>query len=427
MKTIEPGKGLRGEIDLPGDKSVSIRALIFSALAQGKSEITGLGTGGDIQSAERCLLGLGVAFDRRPDSRLTVAGRGLFGFVPPRDVLDAGNSGTSIRLLAGMLAGQKWNSTLTGDDSLRARPMRRVTEPLKKMGARITGPGDGAFAPLSIEGHPLRGIAFLSPVASAQVKSCILLAGLHAEGETTVTEPALSRDHTERMLAYLGISLERSGNAVTIAGRQELTGGDIAVPGDISSAAFFIAAALIVPGSEILIKNVGINPTRTGILDVVQLMGGNLELLNLNERNNEPVADLLVHSGDLRGITLEGDLIPRVIDEIPIIAVAATQARGETVIRDAAELRVKETDRIAALVKNLRAMGAKVEEREDGMVIPGGQRLRGAPITCFSDHRIVMAFTVAGLVAEGSTILDEEQWADVSFPGFFDVIHRLQM
>ncbi len=426
MRTIEPGKRLRGDIVLPGDKSVSIRALIFGALAKGTSEITGLGTGGDIRSAERCLTGLGTTVERRSPSALSVTGRGLFGFLPPGDVLDAGNSGTSIRLLAGLLAGQNFTSMLTGDESLRSRPMRRVTEPLTRMGAHITGPGDGAFAPLTIHGRPIKGIVFESPVASAQVKSCVLLAGLHAEGETTVSEPSLSRDHTERMLQYFDVPLKRDLHSVTVTGKPELIARDISIPGDISSAAFFICAALIVPGSEITIRNVGVNPTRTGILDAVRLMGASVELVNCMEWNNEPVADIIVRSGDLRGTILHGDLIPRVIDEIPILAVAATQATGETVIQDATELRVKETDRITAVVKNLRAMGAEVEEKEDGMIISGEQKLRGASISCYSDHRIVMAFTVAGLVAEGGTALDEERWADISFPGFFASIERLQ-
>ena len=426
MKKISRTEKLRGEVYLPGDKSVSIRALIFGALARGVSVIHGLGTGEDIRSAERCLGGLGVPVKRHSDSELEVTGAGLFGFREPAGELDAGNSGTTMRLMAGLLAGQKFTSTITGDHSLCSRPMRRVTEPLRLMGAQITGPENGAYAPLTLHGKPLNGIHYHSPVASAQVKSCIFLAGLHAKGETTVTEPDVSRDHSERMLEYLGASVRRAGTSVTVSGLPDLKAAELTVPGDISSAAFFIAAALILPGSEITLRNVGINPTRTGILDVVRLMGGEVEPVNQREQNNEPVADLVIRSGGLRGITLEGDIIPRVIDEIPIIAVMATQAQSQTVIRDAAELRVKETDRITAVVRNLRAMGADIEEREDGMIIEGNQNLTGAPITCYSDHRIVMAFTVAGMAAGGETELEEEHWADISYPGFFNVLAQLK-
>lgn len=426
MKKITKAKRLRGEILTPGDKSVSIRALLMGALARGTTSITGLGTGEDVQSAALCLKGLGILFNWKSPADVDVTGKGLFNFTPPQQELDARNSGTSFRLLSGILAGQNFTSIITGDESLCSRPMRRIVEPLRKMGSQITGPQDGGFPPLTIHGNPLKGITYVSPVASAQVKSSILLAGLHAEGKTMVTEPAISRDHTERMLRYFGVPVTQEGTSVTITGKHNFDAQPIHVPGDISSAAFFIIAALLVPDSKVTIRNIGINESRTGIIDVVNQMGGNIELTNQRFLNEEPVADLTITTAELHGVTLEGEIIPRIIDEMPILSVAATQAKGETIIRNAEELRVKESDRIKSIVENLRAMGAEVYEKNDGMIIPGPQKLTGADINGYNDHRIIMAFTIAGLIAEGTTVIDNEEWADISFPGFFNLLEKLQ-
>ncbi len=415
-------KAIRGEARVPGDKSISHRALILGALAHGETEIRGLSPARDVRSTEGCLRALGVEI-RKEGGVVHVIGRGPEGLAPPKVLLDCGNSGTTMRLLCGILAGRPFESVLVGDESLSRRPMRRVAEPLRLMGARIQA-REGEHPPLRVRGGRLRGIRYRLPVASAQVKSAVLLAGLQAEGETVVEEPAPSRDHTERMLAYLGAKLERDGLRVRLV-PTELGARDITVPGDLSSAAFLMAAAAARPGAEVLIRGVGVNPTRTGFLEALREMGADVTLLNGHEVNGEPVADILVRGRELRGIELSGDIIPRMIDELPLVFVLATQAIGTTVVRGAEELRVKESDRIAAMGENLRRMGASVEEHPDGMSIRGPQRLRAVRLSGFRDHRVVMACAVAGLYAEGETVIGDAEWADVSFPGFFDLLEGL--
>jgi 3-phosphoshikimate 1-carboxyvinyltransferase len=356
---------------------------------------------------------------------IRIHGAGLYGLKEPDDVLDCGNSGTSMRLLTGMLAGQSFFSVLTGDRYLRNRPMGRVIEPLVGMGATIFGRSGGTRAPLAIQGCALKGISFVSPVASAQVKSALLLAGLFADGETLVTEPSLSRDHSERMLRYFGADIEPLPNGARIRGGRVLEGQEVSVPGDISSAAFFIVAALLVPDSELVITGVGVNPTRTGIIDILLRMGASIEQMNVRETSGEPVADLLVRSSSLRGIEIGGELVPRAIDEFPIICVAAACAEGTTVLRDARELRVKETDRIAAMAANLSKAGVDVAETEDGMEITGGARLLGCTADSFGDHRIAMSMLIAGLVAKGETTVTDVGCISTSFPSFTDLLERV--
>lgn len=420
-KLIKKSEGIRGEISVPGDKSISIRSVIFGSIAEGDTTITGLGTGGDIQSAVRCLKQLGVSFEEKNNS-VIIHGKGLYGLSKPSTVIDVGNSGTTIRLLTGVLAGQKFESTITGDNSIQNRPMKRITNPLKLMGAEIKGKNEDNYAPLKIIGRRLRAIKYVSPIASAQVKSSIMLASLYADGITQILEPYKSRDHSERMLAFMGGNVTVDGNNISIEGGQKLKGREIFVPGDISSASFFIAGALIVNNSEILLRNIGVNPTRTGIIDVLQKMGANIYIQNIREINNEPVADILVKSSELKGIEISGETIPRVIDEIPILSVAAALSEGETIIKDAGELRVKETDRIKAVATNLKRLGADVKELSDGIIINGPNALRGAELESFGDHRIALAFSVAGLNADGNTIIKDAEWADISFPGFFSIL-----
>ncbi|HEY6837327.1 MAG TPA: 3-phosphoshikimate 1-carboxyvinyltransferase, partial [Geobacteraceae bacterium] len=354
---------------------------------------------------------------------LKIEGKGLHGLAEPIDCLDCGNSGTSMRLMTGILAGQKFFSILTGDQYLRNRPMKRVVEPLGRMGACIYGRAGGEKAPLAIVGRELAGITYESKVASAQVKSALMLAGLYASGETVVREPHLSRDHSERMLTHFGADVETFPGGVRVRGGRELEGRDIVVPGDISSAAFFLVAASIVPGSELLVKGVGVNPTRTGIIDILTAMGASLELQNEREVSGEPVADILVRSSRLKGIEIGGDVVPRAIDEFPVIAVAAALAEGTTVVRDAKELRVKETDRIAAMAANLRRAGVTVVETEDGMEITGAERLAGGSFESFGDHRIAMSMLVAGLVADGTTTVTDVECIATSFPGFMALLN----
>jgi 3-phosphoshikimate 1-carboxyvinyltransferase len=418
MKYIVPAaKSIRGEMVVPGDKSISHRAIMFSALANGTSEIQGLSLGLDVKSTLSCLkeMAINISFER---GITKVFGRGYRGLRKPATVLNAGNSGTTMRLLSGILAGQNFAATITGDDSLRHRPMNRIMDPLRQMGAQIQG-SENNFAPLEIQGTVLSSFHHHLKIASAQIKSCLILAGMYAQGKTKITEPTKSRDHTERMLSYLGADVGIHDQMVSIEGFPLLQGGPIFVPGDISSAAFFIVAALIVPGSEVLIKNVGVNPTRTGIINVLQKMGADISQEDIRVQNYESFCNLFVRATELKGTTIAKELIPRVIDEIPILAVAATQAEGETIIRDASELRVKETDRIQAIVVNLRRMGAEVEELPDGMIIPGKQKLHGAEIDSFGDHRIAMAFSILGLLAEGQTVIENADCVDISFPGFF--------
>jgi len=425
MLTTTKAKQISGEITVPGDKSISHRAVMFGSMAKGKVSISGFLPGADCLGTISCFRQMGVSIEQEGD-RVTVNSPGLEGLVEPHAVLDVGNSGTTIRLMAGILAGRPFHSTLIGDESIARRPMKRVIGPLRQLGARIDGRADGEFTPLSIRGGQLQGIEYHSPVASAQVKSAILLAGLQASGKTTVFEPHLSRDHTERMLTYFGIELQRFEGGVSIEGGQTLQQQEeIRVPGDISSAAFMLAAAAIVPNSRLLIKNVGINPTRTGILDVLKEMGATLEIQNVREESGEPVADLYIEYSQLKGIEISGSIIPRLIDEIPIIAVMATQAEGTTVIKDASELKVKETNRIDVTVAELQKMGAKVEPTEDGMIIHGLQSLKGATCHSHGDHRIGMSMAIAGLVAEGETSVEGADAIDVSFPGFEDLLSTI--
>jgi 3-phosphoshikimate 1-carboxyvinyltransferase len=427
MKTsslkVRKGAPLEAEISVPGDKSISHRALMLSALTNGRCEITGFLEGEDCLSTLRVLGLLGVECERPSEGTVVVHGRrGVF--EAPSADLDCGNSGTSMRLLSGILAAQSFRSRLTGDASLSRRPMKRVVEPLRLMGARLETEGEGAAPPLVVEGGPLQGIHYETPVASAQVKSAILLAGLFAEGITTVVEPAASRDHTERMIAhFLGdlrrtvVPMERRVR-VSVVGHQKLESRDFAVPGDLSSAAFWLVAAAASPGSRVLVRGVGLNPTRTGVLAVLVRMGARVREVVEVLDGAEPYGSLDVSGGSLRGTTIGGAEIANIIDELPVLAVAAALAEGETVIRDAAELRVKETDRIAAVAGNLRAMGVEVEEAPDGMRIVGRGQLKGASLQSFGDHRIAMAFAIAGLFAKGRTLISDTDCVATSYPGF---------
>jgi 3-phosphoshikimate 1-carboxyvinyltransferase len=421
-RTILPASQIHGDITVPGDKSVSHRAVILGAIAEGDTLIRGLSPGQDVTSTRRCFESLGVKFEDSTDG-LIIHGAGKGGLNAPSSVLDAGNSGTTIRLLSGILAAQPFNAEISGDESLRRRPMKRVVEPLARMGAMIET-ADGR-PPLRIVGRPLSGISYDSPVASGQIKSCVLLAGLYANGRTFVTEPSLSRDHTERMFPGFGVEVVREGLKVGVSGPARLHGSKVDVPGDLSSAAFFMLAASLTPGSHLVARNVGVNPTRTGIIAAIRNMGGSVELENERIENGEPRADLVIRSRRLSGIRIEGDLIPELIDEIPLLAVAATQAEGETVIRNAGELRVKESDRIDAVAAGLERMGAEVATLDDGFIIVGPQKLKGASVDSFGDHRIAMAFAVAGLWADGPTVIEKAECVDISFPGFFEMLGGL--
>lgn len=430
VRIIKPAAGLRGEIAVPGDKSISHRCVMFGSIARGTTEITNFLEGADCLSTIRCFQNMGIAIERKADT-LLVHGKGIHGLRAPLDTLNTGNSGTTTRLLAGILAGQNFSSLMSGDESLNSRPMGRILTPLRTMGAHITSVNGNGRAPLRVEPGVLHGIAYESPVASAQVKSAVLLAGLYADGETSVTEPVLSRNHTEFMLQSFGAdvssTIHTDGRATAhIRPCRELYGRQIQVPGDISSAAYFIAAALLVPGSRLLLKNVGTNPTRAGFLKVCQDMGADITLVNPSYQGGEGHADILVKSSPLKAVTIEGSLIPTLIDEIPIIAVMAAHADGTTVIRDAAELKVKETNRIHTVTENLKAMGGQIIPTEDGMMITGGAPLKGAPVNSYLDHRIAMAFTVAGLTAAGETVIKDSPCVDVSYPGFFAALDGLR-
>jgi 3-phosphoshikimate 1-carboxyvinyltransferase len=422
--TVQPAQSVRGEIAVPGDKSISHRSIMLASIARGVTSVRGFLRGEDNISTLNAFRAMGVSVDDDGET-LRIEGKGLHGLVEPSNLLDCGNSGTSMRLITGLLAGQRFFSVLTGDRYLRNRPMKRVIEPLGRMGASIFGRAGGDRAPLAIVGKELTGIDYVSPVASAQVKSAIMLAGLYAEGETTVTEPHLSRDHSERMLRYFGADIETLPAGARVRGGRELRGGDIIVPGDISSAAFFMVAALIVPGSELLIREVGINPTRTGIIDILTAMGGSLELLDCRELSGEPVADIFVRSSRLRGIEIGGDLVPRAIDEFPVLCVAASLAEGRTVVKEARELRVKETDRIAAMAANLRKAGVTVVETDDGMEIEGRESLMGGEYDSFGDHRIAMSMLVAGLAAAGDVTVSDVECIATSFPSFTGLLARV--
>ncbi len=408
---------LRGTLTVPGDKSITHRAIILGALADGEGVITNYCPGLDCLRTAQAFQALGVPIEIAPD-RMRVTGKGLRGLREPESIVDCGNSGTGIRLLAGVLAGQDFFSVLTGDESIRRRPMGRVVGPLREMGALITGRGGGELAPLAISGTRLRSIKYRSPIISAQVKSSVLLAGLFAEGTTTVIERALSRDHTERLFEYFGIPLTRHGLTVSVTGPRTFAAKDVPVAGDLSAAAFFLVGASLMPDSDVTITGVGINPTRTGILEVLQEMGARIDLVNPRTQAGEPVADLRVRAAPLRGVTVGPERIPKTIDEFPILCVAAACAQGETIIAGASELRVKESDRIATMAMELRLLGAEVEERPDGMRIRGGRPLKGATCQSHGDHRVAMSLVIAGLVTQGETRVEDMACVATSFPGF---------
>ncbi len=418
--------GLRGELAIPGDKSISHRAIMFGALSDGTTEITNFLQGADCLSTISCFQAMGVPIENHTD-RVLIHGVGLHGLTQPGQMLDVGNSGTTTRLISGILAGQTFTSTLNGDASIQKRPMRRIIDPLTQMGADIISLHNNGCAPLEITGRHLHGIAYQSPVASAQVKSCVLLAGLYADGITSVTEPALSRNHTELMLSGFGAQVETNGVTAAIHPEPKLTGQKIAVPGDISSAAYWIAAALAVPGSELVLKNVGINPTRDGILRVAEAMGADIVRENIRNISGEPVCDLIVRSSSLHSTTVAGDLIPTLIDEIPVIAVLACFADGDTVIRDAQELKVKESNRIDTVVEGLRAMGADAAATDDGMIIHGGRTLHGAVIDSHLDHRIAMSFAVAGLMCDEPTTILNADSVVISYPEFYESLKKISV
>ncbi|MDY3016699.1 MAG: 3-phosphoshikimate 1-carboxyvinyltransferase [Blautia sp.] len=414
---IKKQTGLRGTLTVPGDKSISHRAVMFGALAKGTTRITHFLEGADCLSTISCFRKMGIEIERNQD-QILVHGKGLHGLQAPSGTLDVGNSGTTTRLISGILAGQNFSSEIDGDASIRTRPMKRIMAPLASMGADIISRNNNGCAPLIITGKPLHAVHYDSPVASAQVKSCVLLAGMYADGITSVTEPFLSRNHTEIMLNYFGAKVSSTGTSAAIYPEPVLEARDIVVPGDISSAAYFIAAGLLTPDSEILLKNVGINPTRAGILKVCRSMGADITLLNKNPEG-EPTADLLIRTSSLKGTVIQGADIPTLIDEIPMIAVMAAFAQGTTIIRDAQELKVKESDRIAVMVDNLKRMGADIEGTDDGMIIHGGRPLHGAAIDSHLDHRVAMSFAVAGTICEGEMEIQDAQCVDISYPEFY--------
>lgn len=413
-----------GELSVPGDKSISHRGIMFGAIANGLTEVSNFLQGADCLSTISCFQSLGIDIENQ-GSKVLIHGKGLHGLAAPSRILDAGNSGTTTRLISGILAGQPFESTLTGDASIQKRPMKRIFGPLSEMGAQFLSLNQNDCAPFSVTGGNLHGIHYTSPVASAQVKSAVLLAGLYARGETSVTEPVRSRNHTELMLEGFGAALHTYDTTAVIQPEPVLEGQKLEVPGDISSAAYFIVLGLITPNSEILIKNVGINPTRSGIITAALAMGGNLTLLNEHCVSGEPVADILVKTSNLHGITIGGELIPALIDEIPVIAIMAAFAEGITTIQDAQELKVKESDRIAVVAENLRAMGGIITPTEDGMVITGGAPLHGACIQTHMDHRIAMSFTIAGLNADSITSFDASDCVTISYPSFYQDILKL--
>ncbi len=419
--TISP---LRGELTVPGDKSISHRSVMFGALAKGTTRVENFLQGADCLSTINCFQAMGISIENN-NSQILVHGKGLHGLTAPKSVLDCGNSGTTTRLISGILAAQPFSSSLTGDESIKKRPMGRIIIPLTEMGANIASEAGNGCAPLHIRGQNLKGISYCSPVASAQVKSAVLLAGLYAEGVTTVIEPYLSRNHTELMLGAFGAKVECDGSTSALTPPEELFAQEIFVPGDISSAAYFLTAAALSPGSELLIKNVGINPTRDGILRIYQDMGADITLLNKRNASGEPVADLLVRGGTLHGTTVRGSIIPALIDELPIIAVAACFADGETVISDAAELKVKESNRIAVMTEGLLAMGADVTETEDGMIIKGGRPLKSAVIDSRLDHRIAMSFSIAGLLCGEMPHIKGQDCVKISYPDFYKDLKTL--
>lgn len=424
LKVI-PCSKISGEITVPADKSISHRAVMLASLSDGACNVDNLLESDDCLRTVECFRAMGVLIEKNDAGRYLVRGRGLKGLTVPRDILYVGNSGTSIRLLLGMLAGQDFSAVITGDESIKQRPMSRVVEPLRKMGAVIRGRDNGNFAPLEIRGGELSGIEYELPVASAQIKSCLMLAALFARGTTRITEPAASRDHTEKMFGYFGIPFSKEGNSITVSSPGAIKQRDLSIPGDISSAAFFIVAALIVPGSSLLIKDVGLNPTRTGILDALKQMGARIEIRDRREIFGELRGNIFVESSRLRATAIRGDMIPRMIDEVPALAVAAAYASGTTIISDAQELKVKESDRIKTMAGELKKMGAQVEEKEDGLIIEGGRPLKAAVCESHGDHRIAMSLAVAALAAEGETSVLNCDCISTSFPGFTDLLKKI--
>ena len=430
-RTVRHSPRLEGTVVPPGDKSISHRAALLNSIADGEAHVSNFCVGDDRSSMIGCLRGLGVEIEKHHDCPVSespecfrIVGRGTDGLAEPTDVLYSGNSGTTMRLVSGLLASQPFFSVINGDSSLRRRPMKRILLPLSLMGAEVSGRGGGSLAPLAFNGGGLHGIEYDMPVASAQLKSCILIAGMYAEGETSVRQPAESRDHTERMMAAMGADVDRDGLRVAVR-PSSLRSLDIQVPSDISGAAFWLVAGVAHPNARVTVKGVGVNPSRTGVLDVLQEMGADIRIENVREDGNEPSADLVAESSELRGIEIGGDIIPRVIDELPVLAMAASQASGRSVFRDAAELRVKESDRISATVDGLAALGAEISETEDGMVIEGGARLTGAGVQSHGDHRIAMTMAIAGLAAAGETLIEKSEAADVSYPAFWTALEEL--
>lgn len=422
---LEKINKLRGNIFVPGDKSISHRSLILGSIAQGETRIYKFLNSLDCLKTLECMQALGVKIELDENNSVKIKGKGLYGLQEAKGILDVGNSGTTIRLLTGLLGGQSFYSVLSGDDSIRRRPMKRVIEPLRLMGADIWGRKDGQFAPLSIRGNKLNPLHYTLPVASAQVKTALLLAGLYAIGETVVKEPLPTRDHTERMLEIMQADIKIFPPEIKVMGGKELKGADIFIPGDISSAAYFIAAASILRDSQIIIKQVGINPTRTGIIEILKKMGAKINILNYRIKSNEPRADLMIEYSKLKGVEIKKKNVPFLIDELPLIAVMATQAQGKTVVSGAKELRVKETDRIKAIVSELKKMGADIEEREDGFAVNGPTRLQGAVCESYNDHRIAMSLAVAALLAEGKTVIKNSECIDISFPEFEKTLQKL--
>lgn len=423
---IAPARGLRGTIRMPGDKSISHRAVMLGALAEGTTRVFNFLRSEDCLATVRCFQELGIRVDESADM-LSIQGRGLHGLKEPEDVLNAGNSGTTMRLLTGILAGQEFFTCLSGDASLRSRPMSRVVTPLTEMGAKIWGRAGGAFAPLAIRGGGLRPIDYRLPVASAQVKSALILAALFADGCSRISEPIATRDHTERMLSDFGVSVKKEGDTIFVHPGQKLMPRDIHVPGDISSAAFFIVAALITPESDLTVENVGINPGRTGILDALISMGAKIDIIPDASSGAEPTASVRVRSSRLKATEIGGAIIPRMIDEIPVFAVAAALAEGRTVIRDASELKVKESNRLFTTALELRRLGARVDETPDGLLIDGVKELRGTKCDSHGDHRIAMSMAVAGLAAKGATFIEGAEAISISFPGFTRVLNEARL
>ena len=418
-------KGLHGTISIPGDKSISHRSVMFGAIADGTTTIRNFLMGADCLATIDCFRSMGINIEVT-DEMVTVHGKGLHGLTKPDKILDVGNSGTTTRLISGILAGQDFDVTLSGDASLNSRPMKRIMTPLNAMGADITSINNNGCAPLLIRGSKIKAFHYDSPVASAQVKSAVLLAGLYGDGPTSVTEPAVSRNHTELMLRSFGADVQCEGKTATIYPPKKLTGQDIVVPGDISSAAYFIVAGLITPDSEITMKHVGINPTRDGLIKVCEAMGADITLSNVNDSGGEPTADITVRTSNLHGTEIGGEIIPTLIDEIPVIALLACFAEGETVIKNAEELKVKESNRIDLMVNNLKRMGADAAATDDGMIIHGGKTLTGISLNCKYDHRIAMTFSIAGINADGEMDIEDAECVDVSYPDFYETLEKLQ-